>query len=210
MRIFLLRHAQSEANAGLSEAIDCGLTELGRCQSATVAQVLAGIGVSHVLSSPYRRCLETAEVIRTVTAAPAEFWPAVHEHHHQPFPAGQWPLPPRSALVSQWPHFTAPPGMPEVRWAAVPEDRAGQWQRLSKAVSALLDRFESQVEAHVVVITHQAPASVFVQAFCQWTNPLNVRVHIDPATVTVLEVDRAGRRHLVCSNVPPESLTAIL
>jgi broad specificity phosphatase PhoE len=139
----------------------------------------------------------------------AEFWPAVHEHHHDPFPPGAAPLPTRSALASQWPGFAVPPDMPEVRWAAVPEDRARQWQRLSKAVASLLDRFASQPHTRVAIVTHQAPASVFVQAFCQWPNPLNVRVHVEVACVTVLEVDAAGRRHLVCLNVPPESLTAI-
>ena len=209
MRIYLLRHAQSEVNAGLSEAIDCGLTEPGRRQSAALAAALARIGLGHILASPYRRCLETAEIIRSATGAAGELWPAVHEHHHAPFPAGSWPLPARSALLSQWPHFTAPPEMPEVRWAAVPEDRAGQWQRLSKAVRALVDRFGGQAEAKVLVVTHQAPASVFVQAFCQWTNPLNVRVHLEPACTTILEVDKTGRRRLVCSNMPPESLAAI-
>jgi broad specificity phosphatase PhoE len=99
--------------------------------------------------------------------------------------------------------------MPEVRWAAVPEDRPGQWQRLSKAVTALLDRFAAETDARVVVVTHQAPASVFVQAFCQWPNPLNVRVHVELATATVVEVDRSGRRHLLCLSVPAEALAAI-
>jgi broad specificity phosphatase PhoE len=162
MRIYLVRHAQSEANAGLTDAVDCPLTELGRRQSAALAEALARVRVGCVLSSPYRRCLETAEAIRAATGAPAEFWPAVHEHHHNPFPAGQWPLPTRSALAKAWPHFTAPPDMPEVRWAAVPEDRPGQWQRLSRAVTSLLDRFAAQADARVVVVTHQAPGSVFI------------------------------------------------
>jgi probable phosphoglycerate mutase len=209
MRIYLVRHAESEANAGLAATVDCGLTDLGRRQSAALAAALARVGARCILSSPYRRCLETAEAIRAATGAPAEFWPAVHEHHHNPFPAGQWPLPTRSALAERWPHFTAPPDMPEVRWAAVPEDRPGQWQRLIKAVTALLDSFAAETDARVVVVTHQAPASVFVQAFCQWPNPLNVRVHVELATATVVEVDRSGRRHLLCLSVPAEALAAI-
>ena len=204
MRIYLVRHGESEANAGLSDAIDCGLTERGIRQSKAVATVLAGFGVSHVLSSPYRRSLETAETIRSVTAAKAEFWPAVHEHHHDPFPAGVWPLPRRSELESQWPNFVAPSDMPQTHWAAVPEDRARQWQRIGAAVHWLLDRFRLDRDAGVAVVTHQAPGSVFVQAFCQWSNPLNVRVHIDPGSITVLEVDSQERRHLVRLNwLPP-------
>jgi len=206
MRIYILRHGQSQANASLSDEIDCGLTDLGRRQSSAVAAALAKLGIACVLSSPYRRCLETAEMIRQAAGAAAELWPAVCEHHHDPFPPGPWPLPRRSELTQKWPNFAAPPDMPETHWAAAAEDRPGQWRRLSGAVLSLLGRFPPQTAANVAVVTHQAPASVLIQAFCQWPNPLNVRVHIDPGSVTVLEVDAAGRRHLVRLNCQPESL----
>jgi broad specificity phosphatase PhoE len=93
--------------------------------------------------------------------------------------------------------------MPEARWAAVPEDRAAQWRRISQAVRGLLDRFASDPEAAVAVVTHQAPASVLVQAFCQWANPLDVRVHMDSGAISILEVDRDGRRHVVRLNWQP-------
>jgi len=64
MRIYLLRHCQSEANAGASRKIDCGLTELGRRQIAPAAAALAEGGLSCILSSPYRRCLAMAKIIR--------------------------------------------------------------------------------------------------------------------------------------------------
>ena len=203
MRIYLLRHGQSEANAGLSDAIDCGLTDLGARQSAAMAAALAQLGVTRVLSSPYRRCLQTAEVIRSATGAPAELWPAVHEHHHDPFPPGPWPLPARAELARGWPNFAVPPDMPQTHWAAAPEDRAGQWRRMTGAVRQLLERFGGQADAAVVVVTHGAPASVFVQAFCQWQNPLRVSVHADPGSMSILEVDAAGRRHLVGLNWLP-------
>ncbi|HUT58276.1 MAG TPA: histidine phosphatase family protein [Phycisphaerae bacterium] len=205
MRIYLLRHGESEANAALSDAADCGLTERGRGQAAAAADALKNAGVGCVLSSPYRRCLETTEIIRCATGAAAEMWPAVHEHHHDPFPPGTWPLPGRDDLAKAWPNFAVPADMPPVRWAAVPEDRARQWQRLLQAVAALLERFGARTDSRVVVVTHQAPASVFVQAFCQWHNPLDVRVHIDLGSITVLEVDADGRRHVVCSNWRPQA-----
>lgn len=203
MRIYLVRHGESEANAGLSDAIDCGLTDRGIRQGKAVAAALAEFGVSRVLSSPYRRSLETSETIRSVTGAIAEFWPAVHEHHHDPFPPGTWPLPTRSDLERRWPNFVAPADMPQTHWASVPEDRPRQWQRITAAVHHLLGRFRSDTDAGVAVVTHQAPASVFVQAFCQWPNPLNVRVHIDPGSITILEVDLQERRHLIRVNWQP-------
>lgn len=205
MRIYLLRHGQSLANAGQSDEIDCGLSDLGRQQAAAAGQALAALGVGLILSSPYRRCLETADAVRAATGAPVELWPAVHEHHHQPFPPGPWPLPARSELLQLWPAFAAPADMPEARWATVPENRDAQWKRLFAAVRDLIARFASEPEAAVAVVTHQAPASVLVQTFCQWTNPLDVRVHIDSGAISILEVDAKGRRHLVALNWTPSS-----
>jgi len=206
MRIYLLRHGQSQANAGISDTIDCSLTDLGKRQAEAVAEALSPVGVDVILSSPYRRCLETAELIRRRSGAAAEFWPAIGEHHHDPFPPGPWPLPSRDELLRRWPGFVAPPQMPQLRWATVPEDRAGQWSRISKAVRDLLNRFCDQANRGVVIVTHQAPASVFIQAFCQWNNPLNVRVQIDPGSLSVLRVDPTGRRHVICINCRAESL----
>lgn len=203
MRIYLIRHGESEANVGLSDVIDCNLSELGLQQSAEATSALAKLGVDLILSSPYRRCLQTAEILRSATGAAAELWPAVHEHHHDPFAPGPWPLASTEDLHRDWPNFVIPPDMKRTHWAAVPEDRAHQWQRISSAVRQLLGRLGRQPQARVAVVTHQAPASVFVQAFCQWQNALNVRLHINPCSVTILEMDASGRRHLVRLNWQP-------
>jgi broad specificity phosphatase PhoE len=204
MRIYLVRHGQSETLAGISEEIDCPLTPRGLEQAGAIAAALAGAGLTQILTSPFRRCLQTAEVLRRVTGASAELWPAVHEHHHEPYPAGEWPLPTRSEIAAAFPDFLVPPGMPETHWAAVPEDRERQWQRISNAVRSLLERHEREPDAAVAVLTHGAPASVFVQSFCMWPNPLRVGVRIDPGTISILEVEPGGRRVLVRLNWPPE------
>jgi broad specificity phosphatase PhoE len=207
MQIILVRHGQSEAAAGLSSEIDCALTERGAAEAGAVAAALAGTGVACILSSPFRRCLQTAEVIRRVTAAPAELCPALHEHHHDPYPAGPWPLLSKSQLAAAFPDFAAPSDMPETRWTAVPEDRERLWKRISSVVRQVLSRFEGQADARVVVVTHGAPASVFVQAFCLWTNPLRASVRIDPGSISILEVDADGRRVLVQLNSRPCPIT---
>jgi 8-oxo-dGTP diphosphatase len=61
---YLIRHAEpvSPARHTGSDA-DRPLSERGRRQAASVAARLAGSGASAVLTSPYLRCLETAQVI---------------------------------------------------------------------------------------------------------------------------------------------------
>jgi broad specificity phosphatase PhoE len=203
MRIHLVRHGESELNAGVTDIVDCGLTELGRRQCEAAGRFLAQSGLTRVLTSPYRRCLETAQSLASATGAPIEALPLLHEHHHDPFPPGAWPLPAKGDLVRVWPDVEFPAEMSESRWATVPEDREAQWKRMSQVVRSILARFATAPDAKVAVVTHQAPASAFVQAFCQWTNPLDVRVHIDVASVTTMEVDDDGRRNLVRLNLHP-------
>jgi probable phosphoglycerate mutase len=66
-RVTLLRHGQSQANAqGLLQGqSDWSLSELGRQQSARLAEYWAASGVSFatVISSPLSRAAETAEII---------------------------------------------------------------------------------------------------------------------------------------------------
>src|SRR5947209_637097 len=65
--LLLIRHAQSEANAGPCDACDCGLTELGRRQATRVGERLRSqfdVGAFWGLTSPYRRARETADPSR--------------------------------------------------------------------------------------------------------------------------------------------------
>jgi broad specificity phosphatase PhoE len=145
-------------------------------------------------------------VIRRVTGAPAELFPALHEHQHDPLPAG-WPLPGKTSIAKDFPYFQAPPDMPETHWATAPEDRPRLWQRMSGALNDILGRFQRQADARVAIVTHGAPASVFVQAFCQWTNPLHASVRIDPGSLSVLTMEPGGRRVLAQLNCMPPPIT---
>jgi probable phosphomutase (TIGR03848 family) len=63
--VLLVRHGSSTANAesvlaGWTEGV--GLTDAGREQAVRIADRLAGIPVSRVVSSPLQRCLETVDL----------------------------------------------------------------------------------------------------------------------------------------------------
>ena len=65
-QIILIRHGQSEANAGLSTEPDCALTPLGVEQARQVAARLTqevDLSQFNLLVSPYRRARQTADVI---------------------------------------------------------------------------------------------------------------------------------------------------
>jgi broad specificity phosphatase PhoE len=73
----LVRHGR--AAAGWDTDADPGLDDVGRVQAGSVADLLAPLGPLPVLSSPLRRCRETAGVIAAAWAAAVTIEPAVAE-----------------------------------------------------------------------------------------------------------------------------------
>jgi len=69
VELILIRHAESEGNAGLSNDPDCALTAAGFEQARQLARRLIELDLSGFagLSSPYRRARQTAEVIADMT-----------------------------------------------------------------------------------------------------------------------------------------------
>ena len=59
----MVRHGQ--AAAGFSDDLDPGLSELGRAQAEAAADALAGTGPLPIVTSPLRRCRETAAPLGT-------------------------------------------------------------------------------------------------------------------------------------------------
>jgi probable phosphoglycerate mutase len=65
MRLLLVRHGQSEWNAGrvLQGQADVPLSDLGRAQARALAPVIADLRPSHVLTSDLARATETAALL---------------------------------------------------------------------------------------------------------------------------------------------------
>src|SRR6185437_7344470 len=100
--LYLVRHAQSGANADMScREVDCELTELGCRQAELVAAALRGQTFAQVLASPYRRTVATAREIAAACGAPLALLPSGHEHHSIA-PAG-WIPPTRAELLWRYP-----------------------------------------------------------------------------------------------------------
>ena len=106
--MILVRHGQSEFNVHYNRTrIDPGiedpaLTELGRRQAAEAAGQLAREGVRRLLVSPYRRTLETAEVIAAALDLPIVIEPMIRERMAFTCDIGSV----RSQLAQRWPHLS--------------------------------------------------------------------------------------------------------
>ena len=100
MEIYLLRHGIAEDHAASARDADRRLTEEGRAKLRRVLERAhqAGVAPSLILSSPYRRALETAEIAAhelgyegkivrspalTPNSSPQQVWDAIREHREE-------------------------------------------------------------------------------------------------------------------------------
>jgi probable phosphomutase (TIGR03848 family) len=86
--VLLLRHARSTANvAGVLAGRSAGVTldETGRRQAEQVAEMLAGVHLVRIVSSPLQRCLETVAPIAAALGLPVEVDERFAEVHY-----GSW------------------------------------------------------------------------------------------------------------------------
>ncbi|HEX2326299.1 MAG TPA: histidine phosphatase family protein [Chloroflexota bacterium] len=201
MRLYLVRHAQSEANAGLPGATrDSRLTELGRRQAEAVAQRLAHHRIGRVLASPYVRTLETAEAIRLATGAPATVLPLLHEHQVRPFEVDDWPLLSRAALGERYPDFALPPDFAfGPRWHDAPETEAGVLRRAGQVVLELWHTYaaapDGDQEVRLVVVSHGSPTAKLVLAALGLAMPpgIDVQLRINNASISTVEYSPPSR-----------------
>lgn len=77
-RLFLIRHGEPEAAWG-GASNDPGLSDAGRVQAQAAADALAGFGPLDVVSSPMRRCRETAAPFEVMSGSSARVEPGVSE-----------------------------------------------------------------------------------------------------------------------------------
>ncbi|MCU0958585.1 MAG: histidine phosphatase family protein [Pirellulaceae bacterium] len=81
MDLFLIRHAQSanNANPASRRVEDPPLTELGNAQCVHLARHVTTLGIDRLITSPFRRALQTAEYLRPATGLIPSVQVELHE-----------------------------------------------------------------------------------------------------------------------------------
>lgn len=149
--MILIRHGQSEWNAIFNRTrIDPGipdppLTEVGREQALHAAEMLATRSPTRLLASPYRRTLQTAEIIAAKLSLPVLVEPLVRERAAYSCDVGTA----RSHLASTWPHLSFD-HLDEVWWPA---------EETELELAGRCDRFRHRMQCEddwrqIVVISH--------------------------------------------------------
>ncbi len=152
--MILIRHGQSEFNVHFNRTgIDPGiadphLTEAGRAQVRAAAEALqrAERPIARLLSSPYTRALQTAEIMAGILNVPVDVEPLVCEHARFQCDIGTA----RSHLSKRWPALNFD-HLEETWWPPLDETEAD--------VLARARSFQAQAASwadwrHVAVVSH--------------------------------------------------------
>jgi glucosyl-3-phosphoglycerate phosphatase len=125
--MILIRHGQSEFNVHFSRTgidpgiVDPQLTEAGRAQVRAAADAIqrSERPIARLLSSPYTRALQTAEIVAGVLKVPVDIEPLVREHAKFQCDVGTC----RSLLCEAWPALNFD-HLEETWWPALDETEA--------------------------------------------------------------------------------------
>ena len=147
IRVFLIRHGESESNAGLPSA-DPGsvpLTPDGHRQARHIAQVLADVPAL-IVTSPYLRARQTAQpTISRFPAAACQEWPVqeftyLGDLHRRTSTAAERQPYARAYWDQADPHHASP--------------GAESFTSLLRRTAGFLDRLSAQQSGPVAVFTH--------------------------------------------------------
>jgi broad specificity phosphatase PhoE len=181
MSLVLVRHGQTEANAGglLQGRIDLPLNDRGRAQAVALASAVAPLVAAgaRVVSSPLARCRETAEAF----GAPVEIDEAWIELDYGQYdgvaladvPADEW------AAWRRDLGYTPPGG----------ESIEALGRRVRGACLALADAARS---ADVIVVSHVSPIKAAVAWAIGVGDETSWRMHLDQASITRIDIGPRG------------------
>jgi probable phosphoglycerate mutase len=141
MPIFLIRHAETDANAALVvQTPETPLSERGHAQAERLARRLAGEGVASILSSDLARAATTAERVRAATGAALAFDPLLQERNFGAIRG----MPYAEVGADIFAPGYAPPGGESWEAFHARVDRA--WDRIREVAA--------EVEGNLAVVTH--------------------------------------------------------
>jgi broad specificity phosphatase PhoE len=163
-RVYLVRHAR--AAAGWDTDPDPGLDDIGTRQAATMAATLGPLGPLAVLSSPLRRCQETALPL-------SQAW--------------RWPL----GIEPRVTEIPSPDGVPmgeRVPWLRAA--MAGSWTELGPRYTTFRDHVVAAVAgltSDTVVVSHFVAINAVIGA-AVGDDRLVIR-SLDNCSITIVDID---------------------
>lgn len=172
--MILVRHGQSEFNVVFSVTrVDPGirdprLTPVGKRQAEAAAEALTGHGIERLISSPYSRALETAEIVARRLDVRISVEPIVGERAAFACDVGTR----RDDLKARWPHLSLD-HLEDEWWPTLEESEDG----LGARCVAFRAHMTTQADwARVAVVSHWG----FIRGLTGLTVQNGAVLRIDP------------------------------
>jgi broad specificity phosphatase PhoE len=163
----LIRHGQSLANAGVDDHFDTPLSPLGRAQAGRCGEFMACL-LNHeetrILASPFRRAVQTADLVAAASGLRVHLEPALHELFLAGwFTPGNVPLLPLPDLAEDYPRIIGryPPGP---WWPDAAETAEDIVRRATGLRNRLLGK--EFPEASIVCVSHYGFISALSEVLC--------------------------------------------
>lgn len=192
-RIVLVRHAVTHQTgpllSGRRPGID--LSERGAEQADAVAKRLSVLPVAAVYASPIERTMQTAQAIASHHDLEVHPLDGLIEADYGDWTGGELA---ELAKTSEWQVVQRAPS--RARFPGGETIRAMQ----SRIVTALDDVVAGHPTETVVAVSHADPIKAAVAHFAGMHLDLFQRVHVSPASVTVLDFDRFGATLVKCND----------
>ena len=187
MRLLLIRHAQSSANAEgrMQGRLDISLSEHGRAQSVCLADRLDSMGPVALYASPLLRARETAEIVSARVGLPVIDRPGLMERD-----VGVLAGLTRDEIMTRFPEFAV--ARREGRRVTI--EGFEEHEPFSQRVR---DTFDEILEAHddgcVAVVTHGGVVGAFLRWALEIPPERSGLWSIDNVSVTTIEVGDGTR-----------------
>lgn len=171
--MFLIRHGQTEFNRVFSATRrdpgirDPPLTEIGRLQATAIARSLRLLSPGSLITSPYLRALETAEIVAEQLGVPITIEPLVAERFCFTCDVGS----PLAELRARWPDLDFD-HLPDPWWPQLEETE----EQISRRSQSFHCRIQSEVWSEIAVVTHWG----FIRALTGLKVPNGAVLRIDP------------------------------
>lgn len=194
-RVVLARHGQAvgEERGALIGRSDPDLTDLGLGQAAALADRVAELNVSALLTSPLRRSARTAELIgRQLDLDPVEVEDLTD------LDAGRLTgVTPEALMISHPDLYQTWIDHPENADFPDGESLVALRARVAGAIGRLLDEYPE--EANLLVVTHEHPARTLLTLLLGLGPEAHFQIDCDPGAISVFE-RRAGHFYLTLLN----------
>lgn len=152
--MLLIRHGQSHFNLAYNRTridpgiVDPGLTPEGEQQIRAAAAALAGRDIRRIVTSPYRRTLESSAILAECLDLPVSIEPLVRERSYFTCDIGT----PCSQLTAHWPMHDFSQ-LPEVWWCD-PEESEADLEARCASFHAAMAGLEDWPQ--ILVVSHYA------------------------------------------------------